>query len=139
MRRPLTALLICALPAALPVAASPAAGKPAAVKPMTAQLLKLETSTRMEQRCNGRAAGAIRREQHGFDPDEVVAYAFADSTIEGAHVEAPGAAIRSHGRWYHVAYSCHATPDGLGIEDFRYTLGDEVPRAQWDDHYLVPK
>ena len=138
MRRPLTALLICALPAAFPVAASPAAGKPAAVKPMTAQLLKLETSTRMEQRCNGRAAGSIRREHRGFDPDEVVAYAFADSVIEGAHVEAPGAAIRSHGHWYHVAYSCRATADGLGIETFAYTLGDEVPRGQWSDHDLVP-
>jgi hypothetical protein len=46
--------------------------------------------------------------------------------------------LRSHGRWYHVSYVCKVSPDGLEVESFEYKLGDEVPRAQWAEHYLVP-
>lgn len=129
-----------ALPLALIVAAmgGPVLAKAAHHKSIEDQLMKLDPQTRFEQRCNGRVAGLSTREHKGFNTDEVVAYAFADSTLKGTVVTAPGAALRSRGRWYHVSYTCKVSPDGLNVESFEYKLGDEVPREQWAEHYLVP-
>lgn len=102
------------------------------------QLMKLDPQARYEQRCNSRAAGAVSREHKGFNPDEVVAYAFADSKLQGTVVTAPDGALRSRGKWYHVSYVCKVSADGLNVEQFSYKLGEEVPRAEWDKHYLVP-
>ena len=74
----------------------------AGAKTIVQQLTALDPETRMEQRCNGRVSGIIRREHKEFNPDEVVAYAFADSTVNGSEVVAPGAAFRSQGNWYRV-------------------------------------
>lgn len=103
-----------------------------------AAILQLDPATRIEQRCNARAMGEISREHHDLRPDELVAYAFADTHLEGDHITAPGAAVRSAGRWYHLSYQCRTSADGMDIETFSYTLGDEVPREQWTDHFLVP-
>jgi hypothetical protein len=102
------------------------------------QLMKLDPQARAEQRCNNRVSGITNREHKGFNTDEVVAYAFADSALKGTVVTAPGGALRSRGRWYHVSYVCKVSPDGLNVESFDYRLGDEVPRALWAQHYLVP-
>jgi hypothetical protein len=128
------------VPLALVVAiiAGPSLARAARHKSIEDQLMKLDPQTRAEQRCNGRLAGLSIREHKGFNTDEVVAYAFADSTLKGSVVSAPCAALRSHGRWYHVSYICTVSPDGLNIESFSYKLGDEVPREQWAEHYLVP-
>jgi hypothetical protein len=111
---------------------------PAEAKSITDQLLMLAPEARLEQRCNGRLSGEVRREQPKHSPDEVVAYAFADVRTRGSELDAPGAAFRSHGRWYRAQYHCRATPDGLDIEDFSYSVGAVVPRQDWEDHYLVP-
>ncbi|MFH0298605.1 DUF930 domain-containing protein [Bradyrhizobium sp. 31Argb] len=111
---------------------------PATAKTIQQQLLSLDPQTRIEQRCNGRAAGLIGREHSAFKPDEVVAYAFAEPVLKGNALQASGAAIRSRGHWYHLSYACRVTSDGLGIETFSYKLGAEVPRAIWAEHYLVP-
>src|SRR4051794_37031447 len=60
---------------------------------MQDQLMKLSPEARIEQSCNGRAAGLSARERKLKAPDEVVAYAFADTVSRGASLEAPGAAI----------------------------------------------
>jgi hypothetical protein len=109
-----------------------------AAKTMTQELMSLEPEARMEQTCNGRASGALRHDHKLANPDEVVAYAFSDVAVHGSSLDAPGAAIRSKGAWYRLSYHCKATDDGLGIVSFDYKLGAEVPRADWDDHYLVP-
>jgi hypothetical protein len=102
------------------------------------QLMLLEPETRTEQRCNGRASGLSVREHKLKAPDEVVAYAFGDDVIHGSHVDAPGAAIRDGGQWFHLSYHCEATSDGLGIVSFEYKLGAVVPRKDWAAHSLVP-
>jgi hypothetical protein len=101
-------------------------------------MLHLDPATRIEQRCNARAMGMIEREHHGMRPDELVAYAFADTTVGGDSVVAPGAAVRSAGHWYRLSYRCHASADGMDIKDLSYALGAEVPRADWSAHDLVP-
>lgn len=101
-------------------------------------MLHLDPATRIEQRCNARAMGVISREHREMRPDELVAYAFADTRVGADSIVAPGAAVRSAGRWYRLSYRCHTTANGLDIRDFSYALGGEVPRADWSAHYLVP-
>jgi hypothetical protein len=105
----------------------------------TDQMLKLSPETRLEQRCDARAMGSVGREHKGYKPDEFVAYAFADPVIRGNQIKAPGGAIRSGGKWYKLSYVCETTPDGLDVKSFAYQLGTEVPRSEWDEHYLVPR
>jgi hypothetical protein len=105
----------------------------------TDQMLKLSPETRLEQRCDARAMGAVGREHKGYKPDEFVAYAFADPVIRGNQIKAPGGAVRSGGKWYKLSYVCETTPDGLEVKSFAYQLGAEVPRSEWDEHYLVPR
>jgi len=101
---------------------------------------KLAPEARIEQRCNARAMGAISREHPDLAPDELVAYAFADpdTDTEKESIAAPGAAVRSKGHWYHLAYRCQTTADGLDVVAFSYDLGNVVPREDWSAHYLVP-
>lgn len=105
----------------------------------TDQMLKLDPVTRVEQRCDARAMGIVGREHKGYRPDEFVAYAFADPVIRGTQIKAPGGAIRSGGKWYKLAYVCETSADGLDVKSFSYQLGAEVPRSEWDAHYLVPR
>jgi hypothetical protein len=105
----------------------------------TDQMLKLSPETRLEQRCDARAMGAVGREHKGYKPDEFVAYAFADPIIRGNQIKAPGGAVRSGGKWYKLSYVCETSADGLEVKSFGYQLGAEVPRSEWDEHYLVPR
>ncbi|MBB6306119.1 DUF930 domain-containing protein [Xanthobacter tagetidis] len=100
-------------------------------------MLHVDMATRIEQRCNARAMGQLGREDKTMRPEEVVAYAFAEPKLGKASIAAPGAAVRSRGHWYHLAYQCRTSADGMEVEDFRYQLGAEVPRNQWDAHSLV--
>lgn len=102
-------------------------------------MLKLSPETRLEQRCDARAMGSVGREHKGYKPDEFVAYAFADPVIQGNQIKAPGGAIRSGGKWYRLSYVCETSADGLDVKSFAYQLGTEVPRREWDEHYLVPR
>lgn len=113
-------------------------GAPASAKSNTDQMLSLAPRARMEQQCNARAMGLISREHKGMRPDELVAYAFADTLTKDGKVEAPGAAVRSAGKWYHLAYACQTTDNGMGVSTFSYRLGNVVPHDQWAEHYLVP-
>ena len=103
------------------------------------QMLKLSPETRVEQRCDARAMGAVQREHKGFRPDELVAYAFADPVLRGSKISAPGAAVRSNGKWYRLSYTCETNAEGLEVISFAYQLGAEVPRGEWDAHFLVPR
>lgn len=103
------------------------------------QMLKLSPETRVEQRCDARAMGSVGREHKGFRPDEFVAYAFADPVLRGARISAPGGAIRSGGKWYRLSYTCETSADGLDVKSFAYQLGAEVPRNEWESHFLVPR
>lgn len=123
---------------ALAGASTTCGGAQARQRSIQDQLLRLSPEARLEQRCNGRATGLLARERKLKAPDEVVAYAFADTTAKGAFLDAPGAAIRDRGEWYRLSYKCHATPDGLGIVTFEYKLGVKVPRHDWAEHNLSP-
>ena len=121
------------------VAAAMASSVADAATSRSEQMLKLSPETRIEQRCDARAMGSVGREHNGFRPDELVAYAFADPVLRGVRISAPGGAIRSGGKWYRLSYTCETSADGMEIKSFAYQLGAEVPRSEWDAHFLVPR
>ena len=121
------------------VAAAMASSVADAATSRSEQMLKLSPETRIEQRCDARAMGSVGREHKGFRPDELVAYAFADPVLRGVRISAPGGAIRSGGKWYRLSYTCETSADGMEIKSFAYQLGAEVPRNEWDAHFLVPR
>lgn len=67
--------------------------------------------------------------------DRVIAYAFAETQVNGTEVVAPGAIVRSRGKWYRLSFRCKTTEDGLGIVSFDHELGPEVP--DWDQSKLA--
>jgi uncharacterized protein DUF930 len=101
------------------------------------QMLALDPSTRIEQRCNANGMGVVGREHKNLRPDELVAYAFADPAINGNTIRAPGAAIRSGNNWYHMSYLCETSDEGLRVKSFNYSLGAVIPREDWAEHGLV--
>lgn len=119
--------------ALLVAAACPAEAR----KPNDAQMLSLDPTFRVEQRCNARGMGVVGREHKPLHPDELVAYAYHDTAVKGAVVKAPGAAIRSGDTWYHLSYVCETSDDGLEIKSFQYALGEPIPKVEWGQHYLV--
>lgn len=127
--------VIVALAGMLLLVDSPAS----AASSRTDQMLKLSPETRVEQRCDAKAMGSVGREHKGFKPDEFVAYAFGDPDLRGTRINAPGGAIRSGGKWYRLSYVCETSADGLEVKSFAYQLGNEVPRHEWDEHFLVPR
>lgn len=98
-------------------------------------LLKLDLATRVEQRCNERAGSDVSRENNALQVDRVIAYAFAETQVNGTEVVAPGAIARSRGKWYRLSFRCKTTEDGLGIVSFHHELGPEVP--DWDQSKLA--
>lgn len=102
-----------------------------------AQMMKLDPAERVEQVCNTKAMGEVQRAAKGMRPDELVAYAYANTKLVKGRFAAPGAAVRSAGTWYHLSYTCETDKDGLNVKSFTYKLGAAIPRSEWDAHYLV--
>lgn len=102
-----------------------------------AQMLSLDPRFRVEQRCDARAMDVVGHEHKSLRPDELVAYAFRDTSLHGSTIKAPGAAIRSGDTWYHLSYACQTSDDGLEVKSFSYTLGGPIPKSEWGTHYLV--
>lgn len=103
-----------------------------------AQLEKLDLATRLEQRCDVEAMERISREQKEYSVDKVLAYAFSDPVTRKNSIKAEGAAFRSREHWYRLSFVCKTDEEHINILSFRYDIGAEVPRSQWDRHYLVP-
>lgn len=131
-------LLLAALGVLACAGTAAAAAPDVAHKAIAEKMLKLSPEARVEQRCNARALGVVGREHPNLHPDEIVAYAFVDTSLKAGKISAPGAAIRSQGVWYKLSYVCQTENEGLSIASFSYRLGGVVPRSQWAEHYLVP-
>ncbi|NTS30115.1 DUF930 domain-containing protein [Phyllobacterium sp. BT25] len=101
-------------------------------------LRKLDPQTRLEQRCDVEAMERIRKDEGKFNPDKVLAYAFAEPRMQAHGIQTRGAAFRSGGAWYHLKYKCETSADNMQIVAFKYKIGDLVPEKDWTTHFLVP-
>ena len=94
-------------------------------------------SERVVQLCNIEALEQIKAAKPEFFPDTLVAYAFGEMNVAAGVLTAPGAAFRSRRRWWSVSLRCAVAPDYSAVTAFEFTLGDEIPRNQWEEHYLT--
>lgn len=97
----------------------------------------LERTERATQLCDIEAIEQIRLVNPTSFPDSVEAAAFAETSVTGLTVVAPGAAYRSHRRWYGVNFACSVAADYASVTMFRFELGKEIPEDEWDAHNLI--
>jgi len=89
------------------------------------------------QLCNIEALEQIRVAAPQYVPDTMVAYAMADMDVHGPTLIADGGAFRSRRNWFAIAFSCTVALDFSHVEAFQFTLGDAIPREEWDAHFLT--
>lgn len=104
---------------------------------IAAALPTLGNDERVVQLCSIEALEQIKAAKPEFVPDTLVAYAFGDMNVAAGVLTAPGAAFRSRRRWWSVSLRCAVAPDYSAVTAFEFTLGDEVPRENWEAHYLT--
>ncbi len=100
------------------------------------QFMRLDPATRVEQACGWEVQQRINKKEGDIHVDRIVSYSFSDASIKGQHVHAPGAAIRSHGKWYHLSFNCRTDQTLVNVDELEFKVGEEVPRSVWVDHYL---
>jgi hypothetical protein len=103
---------------------------------LNAQLLKLDPQTRLEQTCDVEVMDRINRDSPSYQADRIVAYTFEAPVVEKRSIDAPGAAFRSHGKWYHLSFRCVTGPKRLDAHFLDYDIGDEIPQSQWTRYNL---
>ena len=91
---------------------------------------------RIVQLCNIEGLEQIRRADPRRDPDTLVAYAMGDTSIAGGVLTALGGAFRSRRNWYRASFRCAVATDFSHVEAFDLTLGEPIPREQWESHDL---
>lgn len=116
-------------------AASPCFGADAR---STAGLRRLDPDTRLEQVCDLEAMDRIAREDKRFRPDRAKSNVTAPPEHLGDTLKASGAAFRSNGRWYALAFVCKGSADHLAVIAFDYRIGDLIPKSRWADYDLWP-
>lgn len=92
---------------------------------------------RITQLCNIEGTEQIRRALKGANPETISASAFAETNLVDGVLKAPGAAYRSHAKWFFMAFECKVRSDLTGVADFSFKLGPPIPKDQWEAHDLI--
>jgi len=103
-----------------------------------ALLAELAPEDRVEQLCGIEAMAQVAAWRPGLEPDQVVAYAFADPRRVGSVLVADGAALHAGGAWYRLRFHCGLAPGDAVVASFQFTLGEAVPRRDWE-RYRLPE
>ncbi|WP_170976594.1 DUF930 domain-containing protein [Rhizobium sp. FKL33] len=99
-------------------------------------LRTLAADERRIQLCNLEAMEQLRRASH-VSADMVAPYAFQDLAIRADEIIADGAAVRAGRDWRRLRYRCAIGTAAEAPSDFVFALGDDIPKAQWSDHFLT--
>lgn len=102
-------------------------------KRLEADLRTLDPQTRLEQVCDLKAMEVVAADKEGHHaPDRAIGEATKASSITGDTIVVTGGALRSHGKWHELSYTCKASPDHLKVIQFDYKLGPYIPKSEWD-------
>ncbi|SFU07091.1 protein of unknown function [Pseudovibrio denitrificans] len=105
-------------------------------KELKESLVLFDPSDQREQLCNLEVMEQIHLWNESFNPERVVAFAYKDPVVFGDTVTAEGAAFRSKGEWYHLAYRCTWNPTTNLVTALEFLSGDLIPHSEWEDHFL---
>jgi hypothetical protein len=100
-------------------------------KQLETMLKRLDPATRLEQVCDAEAMKRINRDNRALRIDRSVVSALSEPRVKDDTLSGSGGAFRSKGKWYQYAFTCKATPDRLRVISFEYSIGEEIPQAQW--------
>jgi hypothetical protein len=100
-------------------------------------LAHLAPDERIVQLCNIEAMAQVHKWKASLQPDNLVAYALADPKVSTHGITADGGAFRAKRRWYGIKFKCDTTVDLKRVAAFEFTVGDEIPKAEWSRHYLT--
>lgn len=92
-------------------------------------LKTLPQERRLAQTCNIEALAQIGNAGEGFNPDVVMAEAYARLELAGTRLVAPGAIFRSGEKWFGLAFDCTLSDDLTSVTAFSYQLGADVTEA----------
>jgi hypothetical protein len=92
-----------------------------------ASLRSLDGDARFEQLCDIEAMEQIARSDAHHVPERALAYAAADTRIEGDTLIADVGAFLSKGHWYRLAFRCIGTSDRRKIIAFDFATGAQFP------------
>lgn len=101
-------------------------------------LANLVEEEQVIQLCGVEAMEQIAAWDPSYQPLQVEAYAMADTRIDGTTLTAEGGAFLSGNAWYNVSFTCELTEDLSTVTGFSFRVGEEIPRSEWDAHYLAP-
>ncbi len=119
--------------AAAPLAPTPGSALDSAV---IRGLRELAPEARLEQRCDIEAMSKIGHAKKGYHPDRVVAAATAAAKVDGDTLQGSGAAFRSKGKWYRLAFTCKTSNDHMDVVSFDFEIGAMIPEDKWQDFGL---
>ncbi|SHM30300.1 protein of unknown function [Roseibium suaedae] len=92
---------------------------------------RVPPSEQLEQSCDVEAMNRL-------DADKVIAYTFEDPVYSTQRIDAPGAVFRKNEEWYRLEYHCQTEKDHRTVVSFDWTVGEKIPRSDWDKYYLYP-
>lgn len=102
-----------------------------------AALPLMQSDERVVQLCSIEALAQIAAADAEYDPDLLSAYSLGDIRLAATSIEADGAAFRSRGQWYGLAFTCELTANLDAVAAFEFTIGEAIPHEQWASHDLV--
>jgi hypothetical protein len=100
-------------------------------------LAQTEAVERATQLCNLEAMAQINGRDKSMKSEFVNAEATAPVALRGAEIEAPGAAYRSHDKWFRLKFICKLNRLLDQVIDIRIDPGALIPRRDWARYSLM--
>lgn len=100
-------------------------------------LSSLDVGTLREQLCGIEALEQIAANQPLRHPQAIVAYAFAETRVEGVVMTADGAAVQIGSDWRKLRFVCTLAPDLSAVVALDFAVGDIIPESEWDRYGLA--
>ena len=89
-------------------------------------LKTLPKDKRLAQTCNIEAIGQLGNAGRNYQPDALVASAFAKPVIDRTTYRVGNGAFRSKGKWIGLSYECTLSKDLGSVASFTYRIGGDV-------------
>jgi hypothetical protein len=98
---------------------------------------KLSARDRIMQLCTIEALEQVRRQRPGSFPDLLVPFGHSGGRISDYGLNASGGAFRSRGDWYNISFRCTVDNSRSRVVSFSFSVGDQVPRSDWNGRGLL--
>lgn len=99
-------------------------------------LFGLTPPDQVAQLCGLEAMEQVAAWNNELKPDRLVAYAMEEAHMKGDVFSAHGAVVHSGHEWFRLQFNCRLAPDRESVLAFEFSLGDAIPREEWEEHNI---